>query len=110
VSLRFPRATLTVGPRATTSRFVYRYMEQQIAALPILVLPSEYLAGHCRKVLIARVPRFGWAPANLNYLASAVSCCFVCLSAVFTAARNDSVPAGACTSPDRILRKDMFLP
>src|ERR1700689_4952135 len=81
-----------------------------ITALSILVFPSEHFAGQRRKVLIASVPLFAWPPANLNRLASAVSGGFVCLSAVLAAVRNDSVLAGACTSPDRILRKDMFFP
>ena len=49
-------------------------------------------------------------PANLTYLRSAASCCCVCLSAAITAARNESLLAGACTSPDSVSRKETFLP
>jgi hypothetical protein len=49
-------------------------------------------------------------PANLTYLRSAASCCCVCLSAAFTAARNESLPTGACTSPDSVSRKETFFP
>jgi len=49
-------------------------------------------------------------PANLTYLRSAASCCCVCLSAAFTAARNESLLAGARTSPDSVSRKETFFP
>src|SRR5664280_117553 len=53
-----------------------------------------------------------WAgtPANSHYLLSTASCRFAYLSAAFTAARNESLLAGACTSPDSVLRKETFLP
>jgi hypothetical protein len=53
---------------------------------------------------------FAGTPANLNYFFSAASCWFALLTAALTAARNGSLPAGACTLPDSVLRKETFLP
>jgi len=49
-------------------------------------------------------------PAVINYFASALSCTFALWTAAFTAARNASVSAGACTSPASVSRKETFLP
>ena len=49
-------------------------------------------------------------PADLNYLASAASCAAALCSAALTAARNESVPEGACTLPDNVLSKETFFP
>jgi len=56
------------------------------------------------------VPQFGNAPANLNYLLSAVSCWCVCFSADFIAAINGSALAGTCILPDSVSRKETSLP
>src|SRR5271157_586350 len=53
---------------------------------------------------------FAGTPANLNYLLWAVSCTFAFWTAALTAARNESLLAGACTLPDSVLRKETFLP
>jgi len=53
---------------------------------------------------------FAGTPADLNYLASAASCAAALCSAALTAARNESVPEGACTLPDNVLSKETFFP
>src|SRR5271166_173187 len=53
---------------------------------------------------------FAGTSANVSYFASAVSCTFALLTAALTAARNESAPAGTCTSPDSVLRKETSLP
>lgn len=55
-------------------------------------------------------PSIAGGTGNLNYFFSAASCWFALLTAALTAARNESLPAGACTSPDSVLRKETFLP
>jgi len=49
-------------------------------------------------------------PGNFNYFASTFSCTFALCTAALTAARNDSVLAGAWTPPDSVLRNETFLP
>jgi hypothetical protein len=87
-------------------------LEQFGECLPILggSPPKNALTYNAANFRLSACRNSVGTPANLTYLCSAASCCCVCLSAAFTAARNESLPAGACTSPDSVSRKETFFP
>ena len=70
----------------------------------------QSLAGQCRDLQLPVYRKSACIPADINYLASAASCAAALFSAAFTAARNESVPLGACTSPESVFPKGTFFP
>ena len=77
----------------------------QFGLPPTNTLPDNAATFNRRLAAVLQAHR--QTPAICFRLAS--SYC-ACLSAAFTAARNESLLAGACTSPDSVSRKETFLP
>ena|SRR5208283_5810546 len=100
------------------TRCLHRSFAERVAEMgsdPVMPHPSRSKTerGHPRATprrAIAGVHNSAGVRANSNYFFSAASCWFALLTAALTAARNGSLPAGACTLPDSVLRKETFLP
>src|SRR5208337_4668851 len=88
----------------------HREVGEQSRRCPVRSFSGAHLARQRRDLQSPACRSFAGTSANVNYFASAVSCTFALLMAAFTASRNESLPAGACTSPDSVLWKETSLP
>src|SRR5208283_2760913 len=82
---------------------------EQSRRCPVRSFSGAHLARQRRDLQSPVCRSFASTSANVNYFASAVSRAFAFWTAALTAARNESLLAGACTLPDSVLRKETFL-
>ena len=109
-----PMSTAAIGARRTwislrlqlEPPLPHRAPYWNTRACPRLIeaIPSDTTKYDCRHAAFRQARR-----QSINYFASAASCWFALLTAALTAARKESLPVGACTSPDSVLRKETFL-